>query len=747
LVLTANLRLDGGVDVLKPLDAAADPLPDAKRDILAQHKTWILRIDFDSFRKLFENAIRLDDLHGARALLGFPDHGGQSSYRNKLQQELARILAMKMEDTGLQDWVSPLNDFAFDQVYILPGSLSESDILEAFDTAVEKSGNWAAKHLADGLARDFSNVKDTSGQPISVPTPGAETLAARMGTFAPLCRLERVQLPEEDLERFHEFKKSYAQSLSAAYSSLWVDRGISRDAAAGILGAAEECASDSSSIGVCEICGIHDPFKEFYDFYASQPKEIKTELQKVMYDQKEETEQLCAFCIGCRALSHGVVREAWLSKMVCRDAGAADANGGGDSLLIKLRSTGGMEPPPALLTECRVQVVESVPSNGVRKVKRTSTADMGACFVRIRDDRLQVFPTLHCAADSDSNLALLHLEPNMEQLLKTYKYDHMLDSSDDGLRESIPGSDWDLFRKFTYGAFQKAQYELQRQLAGEGKQADSERTRRKLAALREEMLHAEPHMARILTRTGWISTFYRRLRDVLTETGIRILTLEADFPKLVLLLPAASMPEAVRCLLETVLRDLYSSRLFETRGSDPKVDEHRRLQSVQFLNEILPPLMSGSLATFKARQPLYQVMRQAREGIARAGSSAIPGLALHLMDLRGGLGILADGRPSILSLDEMLRLLPCLQVPRRHLMTLHGISSTCKPLKDPRIEKALRYLYMGKQPWSNDGSIVEGLDDERVFAASVFVQTAAKREMSVQSRMGSTARGGTNANE
>lgn len=750
------------------------------------HSAVLVRTSFKGFERLFQSAIRVDDLHGVRRLLDNPQANGEKSYRTCFQEAFVQRIADELDDPAVKEVICPINNLAFDQVYLLPGYLNEDWVRNAVEQAAQSTVSWAADHLAERFHEDFNHVKDEWDNKVDVPSPSADHLRKELNSLMPECFVRSVQV-DPSLE-FHRFKSDFGFLLSGSYQMLWRDDTISINQSHKETKFHEEWPfNEEPGIGddweVCEVCRLHPCFGLFYRFYEEQSEFVRTQLEKVIFDQKEEHERLCSLCLSMRVLSHGTTPNEWLRNMVFLDK---------ENKMVRRRE---IQPvpdfPPFLLAAVQVDVENREP------------VDMGACFVRVSPDgdSLQVFPTVYCAADENSNIALLQMEPH-GNILGTFDYLNTVQSlrfvRDENLKEVIGqlGSRTDeVFREGCEGAkklytrynldriapvpstqgksgnlpvqlvqlyelqksaicddfrcmksdkpgnpciendfcfFQRyltiAVCELERQLRSDIKDDDKTRTQQRVETFRRQVLKIRPHLARILTRIQWVDDFYRTLSDrLINRSKIRVLILEQAYPKLLLLAPAADLADMLREVVETMASELFSSMLLTS------CNEAARESSLWLLQQILPSVLLSAVVVFKVRQPLYQVLNAARDLIQTLTGSPKPGLTLGFADMRSGLGLSMDPHQTMkssLSFTDLYELLNCFErTERRSIMDLTSTVGDGQRLE--RLDSVLRFLVGVKKGW--DQKVTTGLKRDEILQGTGFMHTVSRGRALVRS--------------
>jgi hypothetical protein len=358
----------------------------------------LVRISFDNLKNLYESAIRVDDMHGVREFLGKPGQGGKT-LRAMYCEGIDALVAEIIGDESINGKIRPLNDFPFELIYLLPNIDREK-----FQKRANALSFDIAKKTADELNNtfidDFKKIPAIEGaQP--VPSLDGQLLVELIKPFLPNVHIQPICPQPSDIG-LSEAKIEFSKVLTAGYQSVRQHAETKPADCNFHIKSAMTRSSDAGSR--CDVCGLNEPFTEFYAYYDRQANEGRDFLHKVMFDQKEEPERLCAFCLCLRVLSHGKNKLEWLSKLLSYDDTARQVR-------ISPTATGAFIPP-SLKPACRIE-----PGSA-------STMDMEACFVRKKSRELEVYPTIGCVADQNSNVALLCLEAGAA-VYETYDFQNI----------------------------------------------------------------------------------------------------------------------------------------------------------------------------------------------------------------------------------------------------------------------------------------------------------------------------------
>ncbi len=704
--LALALAINGkraGDDLSRPLRDAEEARGEITGDwirLVAQRTIRLIRVRFDGWRDLAERAVRLDDLHGIRMVLGDPAAGETDTWQSTFIRAFSHRLAVAAEEPSLVADILPLNRFAYDLVYLLPGAFSEDVVKRAALNAAEEADSRLADLLRGKYSDDFNRLEFTiGGGTVRAPSMDAAALQRELAFLRPWLSIQEVE--EVDAGNFPELKGRFGKALAEAYRRL-----LTTDSApvSQLVEPPKDSGIEPDPDEPCAVCGFNGVFEPFYGLYEQLDDDDRNPLEKVMFTQKEEPEKLCRFCLAVRTVSHGALKAPWLRDMVDHD----DATGH----VVRVSREGGVTPAPALLDRIPVTRGDRIPR------------DMGACFVRV-DKHLEVFPTVFAACDDGGNTVLLRLEANLDGLTRDYAYDAVIEdlNTDDQDAGNLAGhSDAKRFR----AVFSRARRELRDCI--EKEQDKPEHERRKIDP---DMMHpVQLHLARALVRVRWVDETFRSLEQALVaDGGIRTLVLESAFPVCHLLVPAADLPRCLEVLAAHLSRRLFSSVAFDRTQNEPDGGLTLDQESLVFLDEALPPtpVLLGAAVVFKARQALYQALRTAREVTRSLKTSEARGLALRFADLRTGLGLVCPthaGQVDALSLVDLFHLNKALcETDCRCLLRLADLDASEKS-EVPAIARARAHLLQAKSGWKDD--LKETLRRPEVFSATALVKTAAK---------------------
>lgn len=715
-------------------DAAAFDWQYYKKLVLEHLNAYLIRISFCEYENLFHQAFRLDDIHGVRHFLASPNKKRLlARFKEYFHQEIGALFG---PDQKVAPALEPLNDFPFDLVYLLPAALEEKRIKNGVAAAYKQAAETMAKDLQDEYRRDFKLIND-----IPDLNQGGE-LQTQLQVWAPYCFLEKIAIPFDASRTLDDSlaaaKRALAEQGLAAYKHLWQSGQVDREEAGARINLTASNA-EAAEAEICEVCGLHRVFGAFYEKYEellrNEPEKARI-MEKVIHHHKEEPEKLCCACLARRLWSHGVVQEAWLSQMLKPEEIA------GKVLIHQQINT--LLPPPKLWPCLEIDKEGELPE------------DMGAAFVRWRRGCLQVYPTLAAATDADGNLALVYLTAHWQSGILA-ELSQVKSTVDELCRVADTLKEWsakfDKIKRKIIGWHNNLSSEELSKLSGAIDDCECDLARFEAALLehvagltskdvqngfRHEAVTARPHLARVLTRIRWVDEFFQDLPKILIdEGGIRTLTLEAAFPRLVVTVPAADLIRALRVIHYALAHNLFSSTLYGEKPPCPPLadllDEAARRRreelSLNLLERILPPVLLGAVVIFKERQPLYHILTTARQvtDCLAQKTDPYPGVLLGLTDWRQCLGAMTQEQAEkVLAIDfcDLYHLLDNEPFVSRRPLFSSAKAATSDWGQDPRFFQALLAIKQARQGWPD--RTLGLLKKKKLFDSMVYLKAAAK---------------------
>lgn len=748
------------------------PWSPAREKVKDMLQCRLVRVAWEGFRSLFEEAVRLDDLHGIRNLTG------------KLINSFKLVFAKRLRFTAkdLQE-VPLLYEAPFELIYLLPTSGPDLPSIEevigvALDTVLE-----AIFPIMEEDLRPVQERLNLSGQKTE--------LQRQLFGLRPEVRLVNVILKDPHPDDFTAFKVAFGKALLKAFRTL---RGP-------IPPSDKVIVSQPSPVGgpvaeLCDVCGANPLYRELSNLFR-QEDEAGQFLRKVTHMFRGQPEDLCLLCLATRILSHGALpflhRDLFQASRFLREEG--------EKVWVRSEEEVGLELPPAM---------QRTPF----ELGEGDYREIGGAFVRRKDGRLQLFPTIDFAADATSNVALLRLEPYDGAIWGEHNFFPAIRSSlvSDvaSLRQRLKEArhplnmrigpllgrlgDPDVIQaagEFVHQAKGQALLEASRRLrplcpsaplfqaldalsslaepAYQQEVLTSEQAREKIrqdlqplenltearinellqefqpedatrfetyycnpciAYLGKKSVYAEltrvkPHLARVMERITAIETFFRKLVELFNNPpaidglpikGIRVLPLEARFPTALLAIPADRLPDALAVLHYGLATELFSSSLY-------KEPLERRGVNLRLLEDILPRVLYGAVVVFKHRQPLYLVLKASEgliEQVKAEDTVKRGGLLLGFADMRGILSeqVAPQAMATFAGLFQVLGLVEA--ADRRSLTT----ASTLKA-RSPLWAEAFLRIRGKRKGWAKE--TIERLQEASFFDPTFFIKTVARR--------------------
>lgn len=607
--------------------------PGAMRMVIAHLGCQSVRVCFTGLQDLFDNAVRLDDLTGVRELLK-PDDEMRPSLKTAFKRHFAlALLQLSCPNATLADVddglpgstladILPLSEGLFDAVYLIPACYPrdaiENAAMEAYHNAWDEIAAGRVIKVIRGDFKDFSKVLGLK--------EWEDEVKAQLARLSLSVAVRPVEKPELEGDDFRKWMADFGNNLLKVFKGIHHAVAVPRDQMSAWLAQAEKERKEGYET-VCDVCGANPADPEFNRLVPVEPR-----LQIVVHRRGNEWERICRSCVGLRALAHGVRKAEPLERMIQPD--------GEDHIRVPVSDPeGAPKLPPGL-------------PRGRFPLQKDEHKDMGVAFVRWRErgKSLDIFPTVSYAADNEGNVALLTLMVGDELFGQyTYEADPDLVAKWGG----VNAENWHTYYHNVIGEAKKIIVEEARK-KGECRIEEAQEEAERRAA---GMLHVEPHIARVMTRIRLLDQFYTKLPSLLEQVPLRTLSLQAEYPMVRVLVPAAQVTETLTALEASLAGDLFSATWPQDDQQDLREEKRRKAierdKSRELLSAVLPPLLLGAVVVFKEKQPLYLVLeaeRLLRRRLAGADAAQLDGsgqryvkttgwtgLRLGLCDLRGTL--------------------------------------------------------------------------------------------------------------
>jgi hypothetical protein len=610
---------------------------EARRMVSDHLGACLVRVAFEGHRELFENAVRVDDLLGARALT--------QRLLDAFERELTQVLGVPdlVWESEDDERLSPLtiSRSQFDLFYLLPlcpDPKGEMTIEEALDQAYEQALDVVVQELIADLKQDFRRAV-TAGK-LTFGYKEAQLLRRQLRTLGYRLRVLDLAAPDPDqLPTFADFTSRYGNALVEKFRQSQAYARVPLDDLPGQPGGVEDEALPAD--GTCDVCGNHPVFQPFAILLEDET--WRPYVQKAIHHFRGEPERPCISCIARRILAHGKVAEG-LEPVLQRMIGWADDRSRPPRRLTVRRLEAGPDLPPGMVSSAVLEDEDDF-------------VDLGAVYARFRrekgvvrfDASPQLFPTVSYAADATGNVVLLAIQPN-EALYEEYVYTEAV-AQTGNLAEEIKRGDrnpetdeerWQASFVLLYRWVKEKEKEEKGDFSDEQTSVNG-------SSLSENMITIRPHLARIMERISHLRSFYRDLSQALMDARIRILPLDTDFPTLRLLLPADQLDKGL-CVLDRVLTESFFSATYFEDPETQQLDLEKRRRSHKLLELLVPDLLHGAVVLFKHKFPLYLALEAERalfhhlamtderkESTGRPSRCDWYGLRLAFTDLRGTL--------------------------------------------------------------------------------------------------------------
>lgn len=538
----------------------------------------LVRITFTGVKSQVQEAARVDDLHGALTLAAY--------FRKAFKEALAE----RLDASDLAEWL-PVSESQFDLVYLLPGEVA--DLREGIRQAYTETVQEVSEHIFnERLRRSFpeigSHERDSLGRQLSMLAYGVH--------------ITPVELPEG--KDFNAFAAAYGRKLLEAYVE------SPQDAPTEFPTVDADDRTRLPASETCEVCGNYPVLTPPENLEADVQAEWLKKRDYAAHTFRGEREQICLLCVARRTLAYGAVAKR-MDALTHRMFESVPGKSG----VWQRRTSDELSLPPQMSATVQLNSPDDLQDAGAfyARFRRTASG--------VDRTQLDLFPTVTYAADGDSNVILLALQPT-PTLYAPYVYRQALKAWED------KPADQDVVVKGWQQTFVDF-YQHQRD---------------KRPSFAKTIEEVEPHLARVMERIQWIKRFYEALENALISDQVRVLPLDVEFPTLRLLLPADQLDQALGVLDRVVTETLFSATYYE--------DWEDREKAHELLKLIIPDLLHGAVVLFKQKFPLYLALEAERDVLhqletsdpdkteddsKRPGNSAWYGFRLGFSDLRGSL--------------------------------------------------------------------------------------------------------------
>lgn len=624
-------------------------------DILPLLSTYVCQIRLTGLDAYFTNAVRLDDLQGAKLL------ADRIRYMLKRQMCTAFGLGDQAEEaafdgTKLADLLC-ISESRFTLTYLMPASLVQQQeelpglLYECYRKALldvvtkeyppaRQVEQRSPQPLLDFLRSDIrrSLARDVNGKQVDLQ-PNATELLEGLELFLPTFAFAYVDGTPDTSTQLEE---GYGKKVVIAYQQVQEDPGLMP---ATIQTQLQQMAAVEETIALCTSTGAARAWQALSNHAYGRPGH--TEVQQLLeyfHDFRagavEEPEEISQVVTAMRGLAHGVAQEEALKQMVKCEVADPCLSDKSDQLTLKYQDAADPKLPlPPLL-----QRTGEIPQNG-------KLVDLNAAYIRTRSDEdaadpLIRFPSVTYAADHHSNVALITLRPTPQVYEKQcFPAGFVYDVNGDGTHFDLRDENGKALNT-ELQAYQDL-YTYYFNLSGKGKET----------ALRAELMTIPAHLARVLQRQETITRFFGALHLRLQAAGVRSLKLEDRFPVGRYLVPANLLTRALEVLDRSICLDLLAVNGVDLGLTDDKamknittynvlegdadgiIDKKGQVDKLDklhhFLCSYVPPILTGTTMLFKHKQALYLMLRA--EERLRQQVAAAPVMAMGLIDMRGTL--------------------------------------------------------------------------------------------------------------
>ena len=659
------------------------PAGDEKQIVRKHLVANLVRIAFEGHRALYENAIRVDDLHGARELTEWT------------QEAFKQTLANKLDVPDLAEFLT-ISESQFDLIYLLPPLKTSLEIIvhDAYEAAMSQ----VTKEITGRLKRDFPQIAAYQSQ-----------LGQQLGDIGYGLRIVPVEMPEET--EFNPFAAQYGHNLLKAYLECLAYATFPWACLRG-EGDWRNSVEPLAAADTCEVCGNYPVLVPPAGLGAEAQAEWLEKRDYAAHIFRGEREQICLSCVARRTLAYGRIAKK-MDSVVHPMLTPVESQ---PSVWQSVRPPNGPDLPPSLASTVSLDYDYEL-------------RDVGAFYVRYRrvgdqidHSALDVFPTTSYAADATGNVVMLSLQPT-EALFSCYPYDAAIIEFDP---EQQPG---DSHIDSHVALWQETFIRYHHQVAGEveAKRAKGEQS----LDLSEPIRHVQPHLARVMERIQRIQIFYDDLHHRLVEgpSRLRVLPLGTAYPTLRLLLPADQLDQALSILDRVMTESLFSA-------TPPETPQEREALH-HLLALLVPDLLHGAVVLFKQKFPLYLALEaerhlfhqlaatdERRETSDRPSHSGWYGLRLAFTDLRGTLSQVGPKHAEVnyANLGQVLDLADPARGLDRRTVLLHAEAAR---YISPELANALMVVRADRIDRGQDK--VQALKREQLSLPVLFLKRATRR--------------------
>jgi hypothetical protein len=468
--------------------------------VQAYAATSLVRITFTGVQTQVQEAVRVDDLHGALMLARY--------FREAFKEMLAKQLSVP----DLAEWL-PISESQFDLIYLLPGEVTDvrEDVRQAYTEAVRQV---TTRIFDKRLRRDFPEIGSQQDE-----------LVRQLSRLAYGVHVIPVELPKGN--DFNAFAAAYGRKL---LKLLKVYTQSQQDAPTEFPTVADDERARLTASETCEVCGNNPVLMPPEDLDRKVQAEWLKKRDYAAHTFREEREHLCLSCVARRTLAYGAVAK----RMDDLTHAMFEPVPGKLEMWRRVQPQNGPSLPPQMSATVQLTASEELRDVGAFYARFRRTAD------GVDRTQLDLFPTTTYAADGYGNVVLLALQPT-RVLYEPYIYQQALTAW-----ESKPADPDDVVKGWqqTFVDFYKQQ------------KTDN-------PSFAQTIERVEPHLARVMERIQWIKRFYVALEDALIAEQVRVLPLDVNFPTLRLLIPADQLDQTLRVLDRVVTESLFSATYHE----------------------------------------------------------------------------------------------------------------------------------------------------------------------------------------
>lgn len=208
----------------------------------------------------------------------------------------------------------------------------------------------------------------------------------------------------------------------------------------------------------------------------------------------------------------------------------------------------------------------------------------------------------------------------------------------------------------------------------------------------KECQSVQVHMGRVLSRINWIENFYKKFYEELKEENIAVLPIEKNYPRALFTIPANQLDEVLTVFHKTVAKELFSFS-YDYDGDQKQLF---RKDYLDFIEDILPPVLYMAVTVFKCKQPVAIAMETSKNIIKSLDEEAKTwhGVKAGFVDMRGSFNPFGplDAKADFVELIKVLDIVK--ELPRGVILNTYS--------EDKEYRDACLKIQAKKHGWSRE---------------------------------------------